>query len=165
MRFSLSDTDIDPQRLSARLRHASSGGFVSFEGWVRDHHLGKAVERLSYQAHPVLAVQEGARILEESVARFGIRDALCVHRIGELGIGGIAVWIGVASDHRAEAFDACRWIIDQVKSTVPIWKREWFADGTVEWVGCDACAAAGGSSARGTQATSIPPHVHGNCQH
>ncbi|MBK9575790.1 MAG: molybdenum cofactor biosynthesis protein MoaE [Fibrobacterota bacterium] len=163
MRFRLSTTDINPQDLSAQLRHASSGGFVSFEGWVRDHHLGRAVEKLFYQAHPVLALQEGDRIVSEALERFGIRNALCVHRVGDLGIGGIAVWIGVASDHRAEAFDACRWIIDEVKATVPIWKREWFADGTVEWVGCERCARAG--DAHRTEATTARSHAHENCQH
>lgn len=162
MRFRLTNEDIDPSALSRELRHASSGGFVTFEGWVRDHHLGRAVERLSYQAHPILALREGERILEEAMAMFPVRDTLCVHRTGDLGIGGIAVWIGVASDHRAEAFEACRWIIDEIKSTVPIWKREWFSDGSVEWVGCDACARGGhGHSAKpGAHAHSHEPH---NC--
>jgi len=143
--FSVTDKDIDPSALAKLVRDRSSGGFVSFEGWVRDHHEGRAVDHLRYEAHPVLARKEGTRILEEALRRFPIRKAACVHREGVLPIGGLAVWVGVSSDHRGEAFDACEWIIDQVKHRVPIWKQEWFADGTVEWVRCDRCAAVGES--------------------
>lgn len=140
MTFSVTTVDIDPAACAALVRDPASGGLVTFEGWVRNHHEGKAVDHLAYQAHPVLATKEGARILEEALARFPVRKVACVHRVGELAIGGLAVWVGVSSDHRGEAFDACEWIIDQVKVRVPIWKQEWFADGQVEWVRCDRCA-------------------------
>lgn len=143
MGFAIVDSDIDPAALADSVRDPACGGFVSFEGWVRDHHEGRGVDHLRYQAHPVLAAKEGSRILAEAKERFPIRRAVCVHRVGDLAIGGLAVWVGVSSEHRGEAFDACEWIIDQVKLQVPIWKQEWFVDGTVEWVRCDRCAEAG----------------------
>lgn len=146
MDFRLSEVDLDPSKLTDLVRDRSSGGFVSFEGWVRDHHEGKAVLSLSYEAYPALAIKEGSRILAEATARFPVRRAVCVHRVGHLGIGGLAVWVGVSSDHRHEAFEACEWIIDQVKHRVPVWKKEFFADGSVEWVRCDRCAEGGGQS-------------------
>lgn len=152
MGFRLSETDLDPAALTDLVRDPSSGGFVSFEGWVRDHHEGRAVLSLSYEAYPALALKEGARILSEALVRFPVRRAACVHRVGDLGIGGLAVWVGVSSDHRHEAFEACEWIIDQVKHRVPVWKKEFFADGGVEWVRCDRCAEGPTSAAE--------PHDH-----
>lgn len=146
MAFRLSTVDLDPSALTDLVRDPSSGGFVSFEGWVRDHHEGRAVSSLSYEAYPALAVKEGERILAEALERFPVRRAACVHRVGDLGIGGLAVWVGVSSDHRHEAFEACEWIIDQVKHRVPVWKKEFFADGSVEWVRCDRCAQGGGDA-------------------
>ena len=87
-----------------------------------------------------LGVKEGAAIVAEAMARFGVRGARCVHRLGELGLGELAVWVGVASGHRAEAFDACRYIIDEVKHRVPIWKKEHYLDGDSGWVNCERCA-------------------------
>lgn len=111
-----------------------SGGAVLFVGTVRDHDGGRAVASLRYEAHP------GAeRLLGEVVARFAdrpdIRRAAAVHRVGELKIGDIAVVVAAAAAHRGEAFDAARGCIDEIKSTVPIWKLQRFADGTEEWVG------------------------------
>ena len=77
---------------------------------------------------------EGERILEEAMQRFAITNAACVHRTGELKIGDLAVWVGVSAGHRGPAFDACRWIIDEVKSRVPIWKRERYATGATDWL-------------------------------
>ncbi|MCB9496044.1 MAG: molybdenum cofactor biosynthesis protein MoaE [Fibrobacteria bacterium] len=138
--FRISSQEIPVAELRQELSDPSAGGFACFEGWVRDHHEGRSVERLSYEAHPVLAVGEGSRILAEALERFPIRKALCVHRVGELAIGGVAIWAAVSSDHRREAFEACSWIVDQVKHRVPIWKKEWFTDGTVAWVRCERCA-------------------------
>lgn len=140
MPFALSTEDLDPRSLTESVRDPSSGGFVSFEGWVRDHHGGRAVVGLSYEAYPVLALKEGERILQEAIGLFPIRRASCMHRTGHLGVGGLAVWVGVSSDHRHEAFRACEWIIEQVKLRVPIWKHEHFQDGTSEWVRCHRCA-------------------------
>lgn len=135
-KFELTEHDIDTHALRASHQHDASGGFVCFEGWVRDHHNGRAVQALLYEAYPALAVAEGNRILSEALDKFEIRSARCQHRVGPLEIGGIAVWIGVGSDHRDAAFQACRYIIDEVKARVPIWKKEQFADGDNEWVDC-----------------------------
>jgi molybdopterin synthase catalytic subunit len=127
-RFRLSDTPFDTASLRAQLLDARVGGYASFEGWVRDHNEGRAVTGLRYEAYADLAQREGEGILSEAVARFGILDAACVHRTGDLAIGELAVWVGVAAAHRDAAFAACRWIIDEVKARVPIWKHERYAD-------------------------------------
>lgn len=138
MRFALSDAPIDAATLRARLLHARAGGFASFEGWVRDHNDGRAVTRLHYEAHVALGEAEGARVLQEALTRFEVIDACCVHRVGELAIGDMAVWVGVAAEHRAAAFDACRWIIDAVKQRVPVWKHERYAHGSAQWLHPDS---------------------------
>jgi len=140
--FEFSRRPLDPARLAAALADPAAGGYVSFEGWVRNENEGREVRRLDYEAFEELAIKEGARIVAEAVERFGVRDARCVHRIGELGLGELAVWVGVASGHRAEAFDACRYIIDEVKHRVPIWKKEHYLDGDSGWVNCERCAEA-----------------------
>ncbi|MFM2418354.1 MAG: hypothetical protein RL385_3077 [Pseudomonadota bacterium] len=139
--FLLSSTPLDTAHLQRALRDPSAGGFVAFEGWVRNHHEGRAVDRLMYEAFPALALKEGTRIVEQAVAQFGVVAAQCVHRVGELGIGEVAVWVGVSAHHRDEAFRACRFIIDEVKHRVPVWKKEHYTDGSTSWVNCAACAA------------------------
>jgi sulfur-carrier protein adenylyltransferase/sulfurtransferase len=141
-RFEFSQAPLDPARLAASLADVAAGGFASFEGWVRNENEGREVRRLDYEAFEELALKEGARIVEEAIARFGVRGARCVHRLGELGLGELAVWVGVASGHRAEAFAACRYIIDEVKHRVPIWKKEHYLDGDSGWVNCERCAEA-----------------------
>ncbi len=141
-RFSLSEQPLEPARLLAQLRDPGCGGYVTFEGAVRNHNEGRTVLRLEYEAFAPLALREGERILAAAVARFGLTHALCAHRVGALEIGGLAVWVGVAAAHRGEAFDACRYIIDQVKHSVPIWKKEYYENGDSGWVNCEACAAA-----------------------
>lgn len=133
-RFALADAAIDPHALRARLGHDRAGAFACFEGWVRNHNDGQAVLGLHYEAHASLARAEGVRIVEEALRRFDVLDACCVHRTGELSIGDLAVWTGVAAAHRAAAFDACRWIIDTVKERVPIWKHERYARGDAQWL-------------------------------
>jgi adenylyltransferase/sulfurtransferase len=140
--FAFSSEPLDPERHRAALADPASGGYASFEGWVRDHNEGRRVERLEYEAFEALAIKEGERIVADAVARFGVSRAACVHRVGSLGIGDLAVWVGVASAHRGEAFAACRYIIDEVKHRVPIWKKEHYADGDSGWVNCERCAAA-----------------------
>jgi len=139
--FEFSDRTLDTAALHAALADPAAGGYASFEGWVRDHNDGRAVARLEYEAYAELASKEGARIVEEAIRRFGVRRASCVHRVGALGLGELAVWVGVASAHRAEAFAACRYIIDEVKHRVPIWKKEYYTDGDSGWVNCERCAA------------------------
>jgi adenylyltransferase/sulfurtransferase len=140
--FSFSRQPLDPAALSASMADVAAGGFASFEGWVRNENEGREVRRLDYEAFEELALKEGARIVEEALQRFGVRGARCVHRLGELGLGELAVWVGVASGHRAEAFAACRYIIDEVKHRVPIWKKEHYLDGDSGWVNCERCAEA-----------------------
>ncbi len=131
--FTILDVAIDIASLRAALLHERAGAFASFEGWVRDHHDGRAVLGLRYEAYVELAEMEGARILDEARARFDILGACAVHRVGDLAIGDLAVWVGVCAAHRDAAFAACRWIIDEVKARVPIWKHERYADGDAQW--------------------------------
>ena len=133
LEFPILTTPIDTAAWQARLAHPQAGGLVVFAGVVRDHHQGRAVTCLDYEGHVPLASRAGSRILAEASGRWPLLRALGCHRIGHLEVGETAVWIGVASAHRADAFAACAWIMDQVKATVPIWKRETFVDGTVVW--------------------------------
>jgi len=137
-RFRLSDSAIDAEVEKRGLAHPAAGGCATFEGWVRNHNETRAVHRLDYQAYAALAESEGAAILAEACAKFTLREARCVHRIGELAIGDMAVWVGASADHRGAAFDACRWIIDEVKRRVPIWKNEHYADGESGWLHPDS---------------------------
>jgi molybdopterin synthase catalytic subunit len=133
-RFSLSDKSFDIAPLRTNLLDARAGAFASFEGWVRNVNEGRPVTALTYEAYVALAENEGDKILDEAVTRFAILDAICIHRIGTLALGDLAVWVGVSAGHRDAAFAACRWIIDEVKSRVPIWKREHYADGDADWL-------------------------------
>ncbi len=139
--FRFSHEPIDAQALRNLLHDPACGGYASFEGWVRNFNEGRAVERLEYEAFELLAVKEGERILTVAMQRFGVQRAACVHRIGDLLLGEVAVWVGVSSRHRHEAFLACRFIIDEVKHRVPIWKKEHYSDGDSGWVNCERCAA------------------------
>lgn len=132
--FLLSDAPLDIAALRAQVLDPRAGGYASFEGWVRDHHAGRAVDGLDYEAYAMLAEREGERILAEAKARFDVIDAGCVHRVGTLAIGDLAVWVGVSAAHRGAAFDACRYIIDEVKRRVPIWKREHYREGDADWL-------------------------------
>ena len=93
---------------------------------------------LTYESYQSLAETEGNRVLAEAIARFAIIDAACVHRVGRLELGELAVWVGVSAAHRDAAFAACRWIIDEIKSRVPIWKHEHYADGERAWLHPDS---------------------------
>lgn len=133
-RFRLADAPIDVAHERRTLDHAAAGAYASFEGWVRNHNEGRAVLRLDYQAYTPLAAREGEAILAEAATRFAIREVRCVHRVGQLAIGDLAVWVGASADHRDAAFAACRWIVDEVKRRVPIWKNEHYADGESGWL-------------------------------
>jgi sulfur-carrier protein adenylyltransferase/sulfurtransferase len=138
--FSFSDAPLDTAALARAMRDDTCGGYAEFEGWVRNHNEGHAVTRLEYEAFAELAEKEGARIVAAAVEKFGVTRAACVHRIGSLGIGDVAVWVGVSAAHRDEAFKACRFIIDEVKHRVPIWKKEHYVTGDSGWVNCERCA-------------------------
>lgn len=139
--FELTLQAIDAGACAAPLAATAAGGFATFEGRVRDHNEGRTVTGLEYEAFEDLALAEGERIVEEARRRHGILHARCVHRLGRLAIGDIAVWVGVSAPHRGEAFAACREIIDEIKHRVPIWKKEHYASGDSGWVNCERCAA------------------------
>lgn len=132
--FRISSRPIDPEVWRRQLADGRAGGFVSFEGRVRSRNEGRKVRWLDYEAYGELAAKVGAQIVREARRRFAIRRAACVHRVGRLRIGDVAVWVGVAAAHRDAAFEACRYIIDQLKSRVPIWKKERRAAGPAHWV-------------------------------
>ena len=133
-RFSLSEAPFDTAALRAALLDERSGAYASFEGWVRNHNGGLAVTGLRYESYPALALSEGERVIDEVCRRYDIVDARCVHRVGDLAIGELAVWVGVSGEHRDAAFAACRAIIDEVKARVPIWKHERYAQGEANWL-------------------------------
>lgn len=139
----ISATAIDPVELQNSLTNPAAGGFCAFEGWVRNENEGHVVERLEYEAYEPLAITEGEKVLAEARAKFPYLEVRCVHRVGMLDIGECAVWIGVAAKHRDEAFKACRYIIDEIKVRLPIWKKEHYADGHSGWVNCERCAEHG----------------------
>ena len=133
---------IDESRLLASVRSPDRGGCAVFVGTVRSHHGGRAVVRLEYTAYPPMAEAECTRIVEEASARWPVAVAL-EHRLGTLAVGDTAVVVAVAGAHRDEAFAACRHVIEELKRRVPIWKKESFADGAVEWVGAPGAAGEG----------------------
>jgi molybdopterin synthase catalytic subunit len=141
MSFSFAKIPIDTEAERRRILDPACGGYAAFEGWVRDHNEGQPVRHLEYEAFEQLANREGERIIAEAVARFGVEHAACVHRVGDLQLGEMAVWVGVSARHRQEAFLACRYIIDEVKHRVPIWKKEHYLSGDSGWVNCERCAA------------------------
>jgi molybdopterin synthase catalytic subunit len=105
-----------------------------FEGTVRDTNDGHDVTKLEYECYEPLAMKEGNKILAEAIKKFGLIDAFCIHRIGTLEVGETAVIVVATSGHRDEAFKGCRYIIDEVKCRVPIWKKEHYQDGETEWL-------------------------------
>lgn len=136
----ISHTTIDPATLRESLEDHAAGGYVSFEGWIRNENEGQEVRRLEYEVYEPLAIKEGEKILAEARKKFPIRHAACVHREGLLELGECAVWVGVSAAHRDEAFRACRYIIDEVKLRLPIWKKEHYVNGDSGWVNCERCA-------------------------
>ena len=139
--FRFSATPVDGSALRVELFDPHCGGFTCFEGWVRNHNDGEAVQALEYEAHQAIAEKEGARIVAETLERFAVTAVHCEHRVGKLAIGDCAVWVGVSADHRGAAFDACRYVIDETKARVPIWKKEHYASGATGWVNCATRAA------------------------
>jgi molybdopterin synthase catalytic subunit len=130
----LTDAPIDPQSLVRRVMRPSDGAYVLFEGVVRDHHEGHAVESIFYDAYRSMAEKEIEKIVAEVERQYPETAVAVVHRLGELRVGDSSIATVCASPHRAEAFAACRTIIDRIKETVPIWKKE-RGPGGEEWVG------------------------------
>ncbi len=127
---------LDSGALMAGCRAGEDGAAILFDGMVRNNTRGRRTLYLEYESYPAMAVAEMERLAVEALGKFAIRDVRLAHRVGRLEIGESSVVIVVASAHRAAAFEACRWLIDSLKKTVPVWKREFFADGA-EWAAGD----------------------------
>ncbi len=138
--FTLSPEPIDAAACRARLNDPRAGGCVVFEGVVREENEGRGVVRLEYEGYGAVAAKEGERVLQEALGKFPVLRAECVHRVGTLEIGDMAVWVGVTAAHRGAAFDACRYIIDEIKHRLPIWKKEHYAEGDSGWINCQTPA-------------------------
>jgi molybdopterin converting factor subunit 1 len=122
---------IDGAAISAAIRQPDDGAVVIFDGIVRNQTRGRRTLYLDYTAYEPMALKQMEQLAQQALANYAVRDVWLVHRLGQLQIGETSVYIAVASAHRAAAFDACRWLIDTLKKTVPIWKKEFFADGAV----------------------------------
>ncbi len=132
--FLFSHDLLDPASYRQAQTDSACGGFVCFEGWVRNHNDDRPVIRLEYQAYEKMGIREGQRVLDEALEQFEVSGVSCIHRTGTLEIGDLAVWVGVSAHHRDAAFSACRYIIDEIKLRVPIWKKEHYADGDSGWI-------------------------------
>jgi MoaE-MoaD fusion protein len=130
-RASIVRDPIDTQGVLAGIKRGEDGAAVVFEGVVRNQTRGRQTLYLDYEAYEEMALDQMNRLAERALKQFQVRDVALVHRLGRLEIGETSVLIVVASAHRAAAFDACRWLIDTLKRTVPIWKKEYFEDGVV----------------------------------
>ena len=130
-RIEITDAPIPAEAIVAAMKAGGDGAVCVFDGIVRDNTRGRRTLYLDYEAYREMALEHMQRLAAEAIAKFGVRDVALVHRLGRLMVGETSVLIVVASAHRAAAFDACRWLIDTLKKTVPIWKKETFADGAV----------------------------------
>ena len=129
---------LDPQAVEQLVSDNAAGAVVTFAGLTRDHHLGRGVLSLEYEAHEPLALKQLEQLRATALERFKLTRAAVYHRLGKVEIGEASVVIAVSSEHRAAAFEGCRFLIDELKNTVPIWKKEYYADGSEpEWVGPD----------------------------
>ncbi len=128
---------LQPQKLSKRFRkNLKAGAFVSFEGWVRNHHEGKKVLRLEYEVYVPMAMKELENITLQTKQKFGVFEIQIHHRVGVLKPGEIAVWVGVTGEHREECFKACEHVMKELKSRAPIWKHETYEDHSQQWIHC-----------------------------
>ncbi len=130
-RTALLRAPIEPQAVISGIQRPEDGAVAVFEGVVRDHSRGRRTLFLEYDAYEPMALKELENLAAQALGNFAIRDVRIVHRLGRLEIGEVSVLIVVAAGHRAAALDACRWLIDTLKRTIPIWKKEHFADGAV----------------------------------
>ena len=132
----ITDQPIDLNAFTAVRPSEDCGGSAYFIGRVRDHHEGKRVKRLFYECYRSMAEKEIKKIVERAISETGVREIRVTHRMGWLEVGDIAIAIAASGAHRAEAFDACRRVIDRIKENVPIWKKEVYTDTTHDWVVC-----------------------------
>lgn len=137
VQFELSDELISAESLMRQLHDPRSGAVVSFDGLVRNHNEGHHVTALEYQAYPALALRVGRQILEQECERHGVIGAVAVHRTGLIEVGASAVFLAVSGEHRQETFAAAAAILERFKYELPIWKKETYVNGEVEWVGPD----------------------------
>jgi molybdopterin synthase catalytic subunit len=131
MRIEITDAAIAVAEIVAGMKAGADGAVCVFDGIVRDNSRGRKTLHLDYEAYREMALEQMRGLAAEAVTRFGVRDVAVVHRLGRLVVGETSVLIVVASAHRGAAFEACRWLIDTLKKTVPIWKKEQFVDGAV----------------------------------
>ena len=143
---------IDIRQIKEELEHPEDGAAILFEGVVRNNTRGRRTLYLDYEAYEGMALNEMEKLAQVALERFKVRDVCLVHRLGRLEIGETSVVIGVGSAHRAAAFDACRWLIDTLKKTVPIWKKEHFEDGAV-WADGEPFPEHPGEPTRGNSGT------------
>ncbi len=134
---------LDPEQITSRVRRRANGAVVTFLGMTRDRTGGRNVLHLEYEAYRPMADNKLAEIEEEIRQRWGIEDVAIAHRLGRLEIEEISLVVAVASPHRGQAFAACKYAVDRIKQTVPIWKKEYFEGGEV-WVGSPEDAASDG---------------------
>src|ERR1700736_3750304 len=132
--IALTQDVIDHHALTEQVRRPNCGAVVTFLGTVRELTEGRQTVALDYEAYPGMAEKKLAEIEQETRARWPVGSMLLVHRLGRLGLGEVSVAVSVSCPHRGQAFEACRYAIDRLKETVPIWKKENWADGTTEWV-------------------------------
>ncbi|WP_127716382.1 molybdenum cofactor biosynthesis protein MoaE [Halobacteriovorax sp. HLS] len=138
--FEMTSRKITHDELISKVEDDKAGAIVFFDGRVRNHNEGHKVSSLEYQSYEAMAIKEGQKIIDEAKELFDFHHAYCVHRVGHLQIGDVAVWVAVSTSHRELAFKACQFIIDEVKARVPIWKKEHYIDKSPEWVACHQCA-------------------------
>lgn len=132
--LTLTHDPIEVGTLSQELSNHSAGALCAFEGRVRNNHLGREVVALEYEAANILAEKEFSKIVNEYTCSTPVLDVHCSHRLGRLELGEVAIWLGVLAPHRKEAFVACELIMSEIKKRLPIWKKEFFADGSTVWV-------------------------------
>lgn len=130
-RVEITNAAIDADAIVRGIKAGADGAVCVFDGIVRDNTRGRKTLHLDYEAYREMALEQMRRLAADAVDRFNVRDVALIHRLGRLTVGETSVLIVVASAHRGAAFEACRWLIDTLKKTVPIWKKETFADGVV----------------------------------
>ncbi len=135
-RAAVTDDVLSMSEHEGLVNEEAAGAVVSFAGVVRDHDDGRGVTSLDYSAHPTAAVLVAEVAADVAARASGVRAVAVSHRVGPLVIGDVALACAVSADHRAEAFATCALLVDEVKHRIPVWKRQTFADGTEEWVGC-----------------------------
>jgi molybdopterin synthase catalytic subunit len=165
MRVEITDAVIPAAEIVQEIKAGADGAVCVFDGVVRDNTRGRKTLHLDYEAYREMALEQMRGLAAEAVGRFGVRDVAMVHRLGRLRVGETSVLIVVASAHRGAAFEACRWLIDTLKKTVPIWKKEQFVDGAV-WADGEAFpeeVGLGGSAGSGRRSDEahVPEAGHG----